>query len=79
MYSCGPHSVAPVPLVEGNGEENVRRFGSAIGKERIIGRVLETWVLKINVRVAMPRRRQIDEPPTGANETRTTVDQDEVA
>ena len=54
MHSCGPHTVAPVPFVEGNGEEDVRRFGSAICNERIIGRVLETWVLKINVRVTVP-------------------------
>jgi hypothetical protein len=41
--------------------------------------VLETWVLKINIRVAMPRRREIDEPTTGANETCNAVDQDKVA
>jgi len=79
MHSRGSHTLAPVPFVEGNGEEDVRRFGSAIGKERIIGSVLETRVVKINVRVAMPRRRQIDKPATGANETRNTVHQDEVA
>src|SRR3984957_1482094 len=79
MHSCGPHTVAPVPFVKCDCEENIRCFGSAIGNERIIGRALEIWVLKIDVRVAMPGRRQIDEPPTGANETRNPVDQDEVA
>jgi hypothetical protein len=79
MYSRRTNASIAMTFVECDREEDVRRFGSAIGNERLIGRVLETWVLKINVRVAMPRRRQVDEPPAIADKRRNPVDQDKVA
>ena len=63
MHGGSAHAAAPVTFVEGDREEDVRRFGSAIGNERIIGRALKVGIVKVDVRVAMTRRRQVDEPP----------------
>src|SRR5260370_28974583 len=79
MHSRSTYATSPLSPVELLRKEYVRRLISAIGNERLIGRVLETWVLKINVRVAMPRRRQVDEPPAIADKRRNPVDQDKVA
>ena len=57
------HTTLTVPLVESNSEEDIRRLRSAVGNERLIRRPFKVGVLEIDVGVAVPRRRQIDQPP----------------
>ena len=70
---------SPVTFVECDREENIRRFGSAIGDERLIGRALKVGIVEVDVRVAMTGRRQVDQPPAIADKRRNPVDQDKVA
>ena len=79
MHSCSPHAAIAVTFVECDREEDVRRFGSAIGNERFIGRVLKVGIVEVHVRVAMTGRRQVDEPPAIADKRRNAVDQDKMA
>jgi len=72
------HAPIPVTFVEFDCEEDIRRFGPAIGHERIIGSVLEVWIFQIDGRVAMARRGKVDEPPASTNKRGDPVDEDEV-
>ena len=79
MHSRSAHAAIPVTFVECDREEDIRRFRSAIGNERFIGRALKVGIVEVHVRVAMTGRRQIDEPPAIADKRRNAVDQDKVA
>jgi hypothetical protein len=79
MHSRSAHATIPMPLVESNREEDVGRLRSAISNEGIIGCSLKVGIFEIYVRKAMARRRQVDQPPSYANETRNPVHQDKVA
>src|SRR5258707_773861 len=49
MYSRSSHATSAVALVEGNGEEDIRRLGSAIGDKGIIGGAFKVGVFKVNI------------------------------
>jgi hypothetical protein len=63
MHSGRAHASISVTFVECDREEDIRRFGSAIGNERFIGGVLKVWIVEVHVRITMAGRRQADEPP----------------
>ena len=63
MHGRRAHTTLTVPPVEGNSEEDIRRLRSAVGNEGLIRRPFKVGVLEIDVGVAVPRRREIDQPP----------------
>ena len=79
MHSRSANALIPVMFVECNREEDIRRFRSAIGAERLIGRMLKVGIVQVHVRVSMTGRRQVDEPPAVAYKRRNPVDQNKVA
>src|SRR5882762_4783119 len=79
MHCRGTHATLAVPLVERNGEEDICRLRSAIRDEWLIGGPLKVGILKVNVRVAVTGRRQIDQSPSCAKKARNPVYQDKVA
>ena len=51
---CGrSYSAIAVVFVEGNREENVCRFGSAIGDEGLIWSLCEVGILEVDIRIAV--------------------------
>src|SRR5436190_20656967 len=79
MHSRSTYATTPVLAVERHCKQDVRRLRSAIGNEGFIKRVLKVGILEIHVRIAMTRRRQVDEPPAIADKRCNPVDQDKVA
>src|SRR5215472_516554 len=79
MNSRGAHAATPVTPVECNREEDIRRFRSSVRDKRFIGCALEVGIVQVYVRIAMPGRRQVDEPPAIANKRRKPIDQGKVA
>src|SRR5215831_15012443 len=76
MHRRGAHATIAVPLVEGHGEEDVRRLRSAIGDERLVGRPFEVGIVEVDIGEAVTRRRQVDQPPACVKERRNPIDQD---
>src|ERR1700722_20616771 len=57
----GAHASRAVAPVELHGEKNVGGFGTAVGDERVVGRAFETGIVEVDVGIAMPGGRKIDE------------------
>src|ERR1700735_3581406 len=66
MHGSGAHSASAVPLVEGDGEQNVCGLRSAIRDEGIVRRALKVRIVEVHVREAMTCRRQVDQSPSSA-------------
>jgi len=63
MHSRGTYASVPMAPVEGNSEKDVRRFGSAIGKERLIRSPVKVGILEVDIRIAVTQGRKIDQRP----------------
>src|SRR5262245_40588 len=79
MYGRGPYPTLPMPPVESDREEDVRRLRPGVSNEGIVRRPLKFGILKINVGEAVSRGRQVDQPSSSADQRRNPVDEDEVA
>src|SRR4030095_7568730 len=79
MHSCGAYTMLPVPVVEGNREQDVCRLRSAIRDKGFIWSPLKIGIFQVDIGVAVTRRRQIDQPPSRADERRNLVDEHKVA
>ena len=55
MNSGGTYATLAMPIVKRNGEQNIGCLRSTIGYKRLVRRALKIRILKINIRVAMPR------------------------
>src|ERR1700687_2626434 len=62
------HTTLTVPLVESNSEEDIGRLRSAVGNEGLIRHPFEVGIIEVNVGVAVPRRGQVDQPPSCADQ-----------
>src|ERR1700739_1222863 len=78
MYGRSAHPTFAVPLVELYGEKNVCGFRPPIRDEGIVGSPLKVRILEVDVRVAVTCGRQVDQPPSPADERRNPVHQDKV-
>ena len=54
MHGRCAHATLPMPLVESNGKEDVRRLRSAVGNEGLVGRSLKVGILEIDVGETVP-------------------------
>src|SRR5580658_9187026 len=79
MHRGCTYAAIPVTFVECDRKEDVRSFGSSVGNEGLIGRVLKVGILEVDIGIAVTARRKIDQPPARTNERRNPVDQDKVA
>ncbi len=55
MHRGSPHPALPMPPIESNREQNVRRFRPPVSNERIVRRPLKANILKVDVGEAMTR------------------------
>src|SRR5580698_1515304 len=78
MDGGGANSALAVTSVERYRKQNVCGLRPAVCYERIVRRPLEACVVQIDVRKAMTRRSEIDQPSTRCNERRDTIHQDEM-
>ncbi len=79
MDSGRTHAALPMPLVESNGEENIRGLRAAIGEEWFVGSALKIGIVQIDVRNTMPPGRKVDQPAAFTEKRRKPVDEDKVA
>ena len=75
-----PHAPRAIPMLPSKATEkkNVRRRQSAIRNKGLVRSLYEVGILQVDVGETMPRRRKVDQPPTGADKG-YPVDQDKVA
>src|SRR5262249_32264841 len=64
MHCRSAHPAIPMPSIEGNGEEDVRRLRSAISDHGIVGRPLKIGIFEVDIGNAVTRRRKINHPST---------------
>ncbi len=57
MHSCGAHAPIAVTFVECDREEDIRRFRSAIGNERLVRCPLEVRIVQVDVRDSDDRKK----------------------
>src|SRR5262249_60963779 len=79
MYSRGAYPTLPMPPVESDSEEDVRRLRPAVSDEGVVRRPLKVGILKINVGEAVSGGRQVDQPSSRADQRSNPVDEDKVA
>src|SRR5579864_4556781 len=79
MYGGGADTAFTVPVIEGNGKEDVGGLRAAIRDEGFILRALKVWILQVNVGITMACGGEVDQPSSGADERSNPVDEDEVA
>src|ERR1700756_3224276 len=79
MHSRRAHPATTMPLVEGDGEEDVCGLRSAVRDHGVIRRAFKIRIVKIDIRDAVTCRRKADEPSTCADKGSNPVDQDKVA
>ena len=79
MHGSSAHAPFPMPLVESHGKQDIRRLRPAVSYKGLIGRALEVRVIEIDVRVAVPCGREVDETPTSTDQRSDPVDEDKVS
>src|SRR4029077_12280557 len=79
MDRGGANPAVAMPQVERNCKKDVGCLRAAVGNPWVVRMVLEVWIQKIDVGVAMPRRCEIDQPSAWSKKRRNPVHQDEVA
>jgi hypothetical protein len=78
MYSRSAYTALAMPLVEGDGEQDVRCLRSSVSDERFIGCPLKVRILQINICVTVTGGRYVDEPGSGSHQERYPVDEKKV-
>src|SRR5580704_16368057 len=76
---CRTHAAPAMPLVEGNREKYVGRFGPAVSDERIVSRPLEIGVVEVHIGETMPGRREVDQASAGADQRSDAIFQHKMA
>src|SRR5512147_2077280 len=79
MHCCGANSTVFMPSIECHSEQDVRRFRSAIRNERGVSGMLKIGITQIHVRIAVSRRRKVDQAPAFADKRGDPVHKDEMA
>src|SRR5262249_481110 len=59
MHCRSAHPAIPMPSIEGNGEEDVRRLRSAISDHGIVGRPLKLGIRMADLLLEIARRRLV--------------------
>ena len=77
MHSRSVHALIPVPSVEGDCKEDIRRLRSAIRYPGVIRRPLKVGIVDIGI--AVTQREKVDQPPAFADQRCYPIDQDKVA
>jgi hypothetical protein len=79
MHCCSAHATVAMPFVERDGEQDIRRLGSAVGDERVLRSALEVGIMQVDIRETMALRREIDNSASFADKWRNADYQDKVA
>src|ERR1700736_2656408 len=78
MHSRSAYTPLPMPLVEGDGKQDVRSLRSAIGNEWFIRCPLKVRIVPVNIRVAVTRGCEVNNASPGSHQGHNPVDQNKV-
>ena len=56
VHSDRTYATVSMTFVERNGKQDVRGFGSAVSKHRVIRRAFKVGIVQVHIRVTMPRK-----------------------